>query len=542
MNRKYAAAAAMSGIVLAVPGPAVAHAAAPEARTITRDGASITFQRVAAPATQRSGSGPVTSDFDGDGLDDIAAAARGGVVVRYSSGGHVDYLGGTGGGDALTLGAAITSGDFDNDGYDDLVVGNPAEADGTNRTVAGGLWIFPGSADGLRASAVRHLNQSSAGVPGDAEAGDEFGGALAAGDINGDGRADLAVGLPGETIGTVPDAGGLVMFLSDARGISTTGARWLDQGTAYVPGSPTPWDRFGDRLAIGHFNHDGYGDLAIASTGENEGGTGASRGMVNLILGAGTGLNVIGVFSVEGDDFGTAAPGVRPVRLGYGGLTMADTDKDGADELFAGTPEAVVAGADRAGMVAVLKGGNDGFFVTPSSVLTRATAGVPDDPRAGDGFGAAVAAGDVTGDGLGDLVVGVPGQDVVDAPGAPRGTVADAGVTSLFRGTATGLVPHGGDISQGYEYVDGVAEPGDRFGHDVRVLNLDGRDGLDAIVSSPGEHGTDLGAPAPPPGDTPGAIYECLGGDPNFMYGIGCTTGTEVATPGFAATVYGYVL
>ncbi|MFI7602270.1 FG-GAP repeat protein [Actinoplanes sp. NPDC049681] len=540
MIKKYVAAAAMSGIVLAVLAPVSAYAA-PAARTITRDGASITFQRVAAPATPRSGTGPTTSDFDGDGLDDIAATARGGVVVRYSSGGHTDYIGKTGGGTAITLGAAIAGGDFDGDGYDDLVVGDPTEVDGTNRTAAGGLWILPGSAGGLKVSAIRHLNQSSAGVPGTAEAGDEFGGALAAGDVNGDGRADLAVGLPGESAGSVADAGGAVMFLSDAQGVSTTGARWLDQGTANMPGTPTAFDRFGSELAIGHFNHDGYGDLAIASPGENEGGTGPSRGMVNLILGSGAGLNVIGVFSVEGDDFGSVAPDVRPVRLGYGGLALADVNGDGADELFAGTPEAAVAGAAGAGMVAVLEGSNDGFFVTASSVVTRKTADVPGDPAAADSFGAAVAAGDVTGDGFGDLVVGVPGQDVVDAPMAPPGTVRDAGVVSQFRGSATGLVARG-DLSQGYEYVDGISEPGDRFGHDVRLVNLDGADGLDALISSPGERGADAGAPAPAPGDTPGAVYECLGGDPNFMYGTHRTTGTDVAVPGFDTDVYGYVL
>ncbi|MEU4242469.1 FG-GAP and VCBS repeat-containing protein [Actinoplanes sp. NPDC026619] len=540
MHKRYAAAAALSTIVLAGTMPAAAHAAPAvqkftAVQKITKDGASITFQRVAAPATPRSGTGPTTSDFDGDGLDDIAATARGGVVVRYASGGRLDYFGKTTGGTAITLGAAITSGDFDNDGYGDLVIGDPTEADGANHTAAGGLWIVPGSAGGLRVAGIRHLTQSSAGVPGAAEGGDEFAGALAAGDINGDGRADLAVGLPGEDVGTVSDAGGLIMFLSDAHGVSTTGARWLDQGTAYMPGTPSAFDRFGSELAIGHFNHDEYGDLAIGSPGENEGGTGPSRGMISLILGVSTGLNVIGVFSVEGDDFGTVAPDVQPLRLGYGGLAMADVDGDGADELFAGVPEATVAGQAEAGLVAVLPGSNDGFFVTASSVLTRATAGVPDDPAAGDRFGAAVAAGDLTGDGFADLVVGVPGQDVVDAPLAPPGTIRDAGVVSPFRGSATGLVSRGGDISQGYEYVDGISQAGDRFGHDVRVLNLDGRNGLDAIISSPGEPGED-------PGDTAGAVYECLGGDPNLMYGIHRTTGADVALPGFNTNIYGYVV
>ena len=541
MIKKYAAAAAVSGVAIAALAPGVAHAA-PAVQKITRDGVSITYQRVdASSTTPGSGSGPTTSDFDGDGRDDIAATARGGVVVRYAAGGVIDYFGHATG-TRLTLGAALTSGDFDNDGYDDLVIGDPQEVDGVSRTVSGGLWIVPGSAGGLRVAAIRHLNQSSSGVPGTAEAGDEFAGALAAGDINGDGRADLAVGLPGEAVGTVADAGAVTMFLSGAQGVGTAGVRSLDQGTAYMPGTPSAFDRFGDRLAIGRFNHDSFGDLAIGSPGENEGGTGPSRGMVNLILGVSTGLNVIGVLSVEGDHFSTVAPQVRPVRLGQGGLAMADVDGDGAEELFAGTPEATVAGAAGAGMVAVLPGGNDGFFVTASSVLTRDTAEVPGSPQAGEAFGAAVAAGDITGDGFGDLVAGAPGRDVVDAPLTPPGTIRDAGVVSLFRGSATGPVSTGTDLSPGYEYIEGIAETGDHFGHDVRVVNRDGRDGLDVLISSPGERGTDLGGPAGTPGDTPGAIHECAGGDPNFMYGVRRTTGTDVAVPGFDTNIYGYVL
>jgi hypothetical protein len=540
---KYAASAALSTVVLTLLGPVAAHAAAGP-QTITRDGVSIKYQRVAAAATPKSGSGATRSDFDGDGLDDIAATVRGGVVVRYSSGRFTDYFGNTTGSTALTLGTAFTSGDFDNNGFDDLVVGDPDETDKANGTAAGGLWIVPGSAQGLQVSKIRHLNQSTAGVPDASESGDEFAGALAAGDINGDGRADLAVGLPGEDVGTQASAGGLIMLLSDANGVSTTGAKWLDQNTSLVPDTAQSWDRFGGVLAIGKFNADTYADLAIGSPGENEGATATpSKGSINLILGGASGLNVRGVASVYGDDFTQVAPGVKPIRLGFGGITLADTNNDGRDDLVAGTPEATVDGKANAGMVVTLFGGNNGFFAGESQVSTQNSTGIPGDAEAGDSFGASVTAGDITGDGFGDVVIGVPGEDVVDAPLAPPGNVVDAGVISLLRGSATG--PAGGvalELSQGYEYTPGTSERGDRFGDSVRVLDLDGRDGLDAIVSAPGELGVDEGGPAPTDGDTPGAVTEYAGGEPNFMYGVRRTTGTELRLPGFNTNIYGTVL
>ncbi|OEV25562.1 hypothetical protein AN219_25635, partial [Streptomyces nanshensis] len=59
------------------------------------------------------------------------------------------------------------------------------------------------------------LTQNSPGVPGVNEEGDEFGKALAAGDVNGDGYADIAVGVPGEDIGSGAsgkDAGAVVQL------------------------------------------------------------------------------------------------------------------------------------------------------------------------------------------------------------------------------------------------------------------------------------------------------------------------------------------
>src|SRR5690606_26160660 len=83
---------------------------------------------------------------------------------------------------------------------------------------AGSVSVFPGSANGI-SSGIR-LTQSNVSGMGN-EAGDQFGAALAAGDFNKDGYADLAVGIPGEKLGDAPKAGAIAVFLGKAAGLTT---------------------------------------------------------------------------------------------------------------------------------------------------------------------------------------------------------------------------------------------------------------------------------------------------------------------------------
>jgi len=518
---RSAAVAALSTVAFLAAPPVTAQAAG-SFQTITRDGVSITYQRVARTGTPVSGQGVTKSDFDGDGLDDIAAAARGGVIVRYSSRRWVDYFGTTTGGGALTLGTALTSGDFNGDGFDDLVAGDPAEG------VAGGLWIVPGSAQGLNVAAIRHLNQDSAGVPGASSAGDEFAGALAAGDLNGDGRADLAIGLPGKDFGTAAQAGAVIVLLGTTSGVGTTGVKLLTQDTPAMPDNPESWERFGAALAIGRYTADRYGDLAIASPGEgSRDGTKPSKGMVNLVRGSADGLEVAApVSSLYGSDNTVAYPGISMVRLGYGGLAFSDTDLDGGQDLIIGAPEATVDGRTTAGAVAIVLGGRDVF--STSVYVSQNSPGVPGGAEAGDDFGASVAGGDVTGDGYGDVVIGVPGEDTA---------VRNEGVLTLLRGSPNGVT--GGiseTVGQGAKGTPGPANPDDAFGHAVAVLDLDGRIGLDVLATASGEmDGQTLS-------DSFGSVTTYAGGDPGFLQGQFRTTGNDVSLAGINTNIYGYVL
>src|SRR5262245_50046264 len=80
--------------------------------------------------------------------------------------------------------------DFNGDGYDDVAVGAPTDA-------AGAVDVIFGSPDGLGASRSQHVTQANLGVAPN-KMNDLFGWSLAAGDFNGDGYDDLAIGAPDE--------------------------------------------------------------------------------------------------------------------------------------------------------------------------------------------------------------------------------------------------------------------------------------------------------------------------------------------------------
>src|SRR5262245_5735108 len=115
-------------------------------------------------------------------------------------------------GDAATAETppSLASGDFNLDGFVDLAVGVPNEDIGSVAD-AGAVNVIYGGFSGLSSANNQFLSQDSTGVDDDPETFDLFGYALAAGDFNGDGFDDLAVGVIGEDIavfqGTVENAG-----------------------------------------------------------------------------------------------------------------------------------------------------------------------------------------------------------------------------------------------------------------------------------------------------------------------------------------------
>jgi hypothetical protein len=156
-------------------------------------------------------------------------------VAAHAAASQPERRSATGRSPAAPAAAVSVEADFDNDGFDDLAVGVPREGVGA-ADLAGAVDVLTGSSAGLSGAGGQLLSQGSGGVPDAAEPLDLFGAALAAGDFNNDGFADLAIGVPGEDIGTVDDAGAVDVLYGSVDGLSASGGQLFSQDSAGVLG------------------------------------------------------------------------------------------------------------------------------------------------------------------------------------------------------------------------------------------------------------------------------------------------------------------
>jgi len=150
---------------------------------------------------------------------------------------------------ASSVTAASVRADFDNDGFADLAVGVSSEDVGAI-VDAGAVNVLYRSAGGLSGSGSQLFTQDSSWVVDAAEAGDQFGRAVAVGDFDDDGIDDLTVGVPAEDVGAVFDAGAVNVVKGAAGGLTGSGSQQFTQDSPELPDTAEAGDLFGAAFAV----------------------------------------------------------------------------------------------------------------------------------------------------------------------------------------------------------------------------------------------------------------------------------------------------
>ncbi len=503
----------------------------------------------------------MAGDVNGDGYADVLISGPHHSNDQYNEGRVYGYYG-----SALGLrttpdwiveshhpgsdfGASVSAvGDVNQDGYDDVLIG--ADAYGDDIAAAGKVYLYYGSAQGLKLTPAWSVEGTQAG----ARLGRVVNGA---GDVNGDGYADVIIAGPGYDNNGAVDSGAVYVYHGSPIGLKAV-ADWKIVPTTAGRGMGQVADTAGD------VNGDGYADVVVGEIGYDNGQT--DEGRVSVYYGSAQGVQSMPAWSMEGNQV------YAGFALAGGG--MGDMNGDGYDDLLVGIGNYDHGQTDE-GAVQVYYGSPDGLELTPGWGVESQNAGAY--------FGAGVgAAGDINGDGYADAVVGAPEYTTVKGevgrvyvlyghpylsrtvPGVIDGDQSDAGFglrltgvgdvnrdgygdvlvgapaydngetdegrVYLYYGSATGLLTAPGWMAEGNQVTVGLGSSVSGAGD----VNKDGY--ADVVVGAPGYAGVGriYGYYGSPQGLKPVPDWTVAGSSTGTGLGTGVAGAGDVNKDGYA--------
>lgn len=344
-------------------------------------------------------------DVNGDGFSDIIAGAPdydngedepnvGVAWLYYGSAGGVIPSPVTLEGGAGLFGFSVSgAGDVNGDGYSDVLVGSPSF--GTNFNLEGAFYFFTGSSSGINTKpAGRRKSNSSQTYLGGSISG--------AGDLNGDGFADVVVGATFYS-NAQNEEGAAYIYMGSPHGLSESATKIIEtnQESGYMSCVSS----------AGDVNGDGYSDLIFGHHGldnpeENEGG-------ISMMYSSADAIRTSYSSKIQLNQ--------ADARLGTSVAIAGDVNGDGFNDVIVGAPQYDL-GEYNEGIASVYLGSVNGLSVVPTTLQRN---------QESSGFGTSVAsAGDVNGDGYDDVIVG--------AHSYSNGEAVE-GAAFLYYGSAGGL-------------------------------------------------------------------------------------------------------